>query len=50
MGFFKDFATSGRGDITMGVLQGLDNVAKRDRVVNAGVAETSLNKRRRTIS
>tara|TARA_R100000781_G_scaffold55673_1_gene36224 strand:- start:1766 stop:3319 length:1554 start_codon:yes stop_codon:yes gene_type:complete len=44
MGFFKDFATSGSGDITMGVLQGLDNVAKRDRVVNAGVAETSLNK------
>ena len=44
MGFFKDFATSSSGDITMGVLQGLDNVAKRDRAVNAGVAETSLNK------
>ena len=44
MGIFKDFATSGYGDVTIGALDGLNQVAQRDAVFNAGVAESSLNK------
>lgn len=44
MGIFKDFATSGYGDVTIGALEGLNQVAQRDAVFNAGVAESSLNK------
>ena len=44
MGIFKDFATSGYGDVTIGALDGLNQVAQRDAAFNAGVAESSLNK------
>ena len=44
MGIFKDFATSGYGDVTLGALQGLNEAGVRDYEFNKGVAESSLNK------
>ena len=43
-GIFKDFATSGYGDVTIGALQGLNEAGVRDYEFNKGVAESSLNK------
>ena len=44
MGIFKDFATSGYGDFTIGALQGLAEAGERDAAKNAVFAEDSLNK------
>ena len=44
MGIFKDFATSGYGDVTLGALQGLNEAGVRDYEFNKGVAESSLTK------
>ena len=44
MGLFKDFATSGYGDVTVGALQGLSEVGQRDAEKNAVFANDSLNK------
>ena len=44
MGLFKDFATSGYGDFTVGALQGLSEVGQRDAEKNAVFANDSLNK------
>ena len=44
MGIFKDFATSGYGDFTVGALQGLSEVGQRDAERNAVFAQDSLTK------
>ena len=44
MGIFKDFATSTGGDVTIGALSGLQEVAKKDAKNNAVIATDSLNK------
>ena len=44
MGLFKDFATSGYGDFTVGALTGLSEVGQRDAERNAVFAQDSLNK------
>ena len=44
MGIFKDFATSGFGTFTQGVLDEADNIAMQDARTNAIVAENSLRK------
>ena len=44
MGIFKDFATSGYGDFTVGALQGLSEVGQKDAERNAVFAQDSLDK------
>ena len=44
MGIFKDFATSGFGTFTQGILDEADNIAMQDARTNAIVAENSLRK------
>ena len=44
MGIFKDFATSAGGDVTLGVFQGIGEVAERDAKANAVIADQSLAK------
>ena len=44
MGIFKDFATSGYGDFTIGALDGITASGKRDAKRNAVFAQDSLNK------
>ena len=44
MGIFKDFASSGYGDFTVGALTGLSEVGQRDAERNAVFAQDSLNK------
>ena len=44
MGIFKDFATSTGGDVTIGALSGLQQVAEKDAKNNAVIATNSLNK------
>ena len=44
MGIFKDFATSGYGDFTIGALDGLAEVGARDARRNELFARDSLNK------
>ena len=44
MGIFKDFATSGYGDFTVGALQGLAEAGQRDAERNSVFAQDSLNK------
>ena len=44
MGLFKDFATSGYGDFTVGALQGLSEVGQRDAAKNERFAADALNK------
>ena len=44
MGLFKDFATSGYGDFTMGALSGIAERGARDAERNAVFAQDSLNK------
>ena len=44
MGLFKDFATSGYGDVTVGALQGLSEVGQRDAAKNERFAADALNK------
>ena len=44
MGIFKDFATSGYGDFTIGALDGLTEVGARDARRNELFARDSLNK------
>ena len=41
MGIFKDFATSAGGDVTLGVFQGIGEVAERDAKANAVIADQS---------
>ena len=44
MGIFSDFANSAGGDLTIGALSGLQEVAERDAKNNAVIATNSLNK------
>ena len=44
MGLFKDFATSGYGDFTVGALQGLSEAGQRDAAKNERFAADALNK------
>ena len=44
MGIFKDLATSSAGDVTLGVFQGIGEVAERDAKANAVIADQSLAK------
>ena len=44
MGIFKNFATSAGGDVTLGVFQGIGEVAERDAKANAVIADQSLAK------
>ena len=44
MGIFKDFASSGYGDFTVGALTGLSEVGQKDAERNAVFAQDSLNK------
>ena len=44
MGLFKDFATSGYGDFTVGALQGLSEAGQRDAAKNERFATDALNK------
>ena len=44
MGIFSDFANSAGGDLTVGALSGLQEVAERDAKNNAVIATDSLNK------
>ena len=44
MGIFSDFANSAGGDLTVGALSGLQEVAQRDAKNNAVIATDSLNK------
>ena len=44
MGIFKDFATSGYGDFTVGALSGLAEIGQRDAERNSVFAQDSLNK------
>ena len=44
MGIFKDFATSGYGDFTIGALSGIAEAGERDAERNAVFAQDSLNK------
>ncbi len=44
MGIFSDFANSAGGDLTIGALSGLQEVAERDAKNNAVIATDSLNK------
>ncbi len=44
MGIFKDFATSGYGDVTIGALQGLEDAGVRDAELMQQLLKDSLNK------
>ena len=44
MGIFEDLATSSAGDVTLGVFQGIGEVAERDAKANAVIADQSLAK------